>query len=91
MIHKRFYERSELWQRVHTGETDIPHGPSKAVDPARDDASDNDASQEEEGEWNNAELLADVPRLRLNVLRLLEKSLNQTHQYTNLILAAVRT
>lgn len=95
-VHRRFYERSELWQKIQSGANEHLSAHAGAeisripTDEAGQDAEGDAIEETTSGKNNEAELLANVPLLRMRVLRLLEGSVNQTHQYTNLILAAVR-
>ncbi|KIM26498.1 hypothetical protein M408DRAFT_25219, partial [Serendipita vermifera MAFF 305830] len=72
---KKFYERSQLWQMI-VGEKDA--GPEGEGD-ERENLGD---------EAKNADLVANVHLLRYRVLKLVERSTNQIHQYNNMIVSA---
>jgi oxalate---CoA ligase len=79
---KKFYDRSLLWQRI-IGEKDDEPAP---LDAAEDSEKLEAFGAEEPG---TADLVANVPLVRHRVLKLVERSTNQIHQYNNMIVSAV--
>lgn len=59
-------------------------------DEESDAGNENDDFQSNNGdESEQADLVANVPLLRYRVLKLIEQSTNQIHQYNNMIVSAV--
>jgi hypothetical protein len=78
----KFYERSFLWQRI-VGEKEDAPAPFNEMEGSEQMETFGD---EDSGK---ADLVANVPLLRHRVLKLVESSTNQIHQYSNMILSAV--